>query len=201
MSSFNFCKDQPPDEIISMLQKTNKLNEEQYGKLQDITFSFLTNSISAEAFDRELNNYADSYGIKATPLKNMAKILIIVANAMIKKNLSVVQVESDLKQMNMNDSHINTFCAKWKTDIAKMRFSLLMGSTRGRKMTGLDWKFGVTASSSENKKVGTCFIQMKFTLEGEDRKIEDIEVELSLPQFYDFMHEIEKAKISLESLG
>lgn len=201
MSAFNFCKDQPPDEVLSTLQKTNKLNEEQYGKLLDITFSFLTNSISAEGLDSVLNEYASSYGINASPLKNMVKILIIVANAMIKKNLSMTQVESDLKQMNMNEDHVNLFCGKWKTHILKMQTSLLVGSTRGKKLINLDWKFGVTASSSENRKVGTCFIQMKFTLEGEDRKKEDFEVELSLPQFYDFMHEIEKAKLGLESLG
>ena len=42
---------------------------------------------------------------------------------------------------------------------------------------------------------------MKWTVKGEDGKLETICMELSLPQFYKFLHEMEKAKASMEMLA
>ena len=42
---------------------------------------------------------------------------------------------------------------------------------------------------------------MKWTTKGEDGKLETICMELSLPQFYKFLHEMEKAKTSMEMLA
>lgn len=201
MDSFNFSKEQPPDEVISVMQKTNKLSSEQYETLLDIVFSVLGDTSNANTVDEKLDDFASSNGIKVTPLKHMSKVLLIVGNAMMQKNLSVIQIESDLLGMSVSDTHAQKFCQKWKVSAGKMQTKLLVSSIKGKKLVEFDWKFGVTASSSELRKVGTCFIQMKFSVEGADRKRQDYMTEMSLPQFYDFMHDVEKAKINLESLG
>ena len=63
----------------------------------------------------------------------------------------------------------------------------------------LDWRFGVTAASSEVNEVGVTFIQLCLTLdkEGKDKE-EKTYVELSLKQFYDLLHQLEKAKTSMD---
>ena len=46
----------------------------------------------------------------------------------------------------------------------------------------------------------SILIKMKWTTKGDDGKMETICMELSLPQFYKFLHEMEKAKTSMEML-
>lgn len=65
-------------------------------------------------------------------------------------------------------------------------------------------KSKICASSScvDTQQWQICFRwQMKFSVEGTDRKRQDYHAEMSLPQFYDFMHDVEKAKMNLESIG
>jgi hypothetical protein len=60
----------------------------------------------------------------------------------------------------------------------------------------IDWRFGVTASSSEMDRVGSTFLQMK--IKTADKPVSNIE--LSLEQFYHFLGEMEKAETTLKQL-
>lgn len=102
MDAFNFSKEQPADEVISVMQKTNKLSTEvgscfrswpnvsgfmiefvlfkQYETLLDIVFSVLGDMSTANKVEEKLEDFASSNGIKVTPLKNMSKVLLIVGN-------------------------------------------------------------------------------------------------------------------------
>jgi hypothetical protein len=64
----------------------------------------------------------------------------------------------------------------------------------------VNYCFAVTAASSDEKKVGTTFLQVKFTLD-RGTETEDVFMELTLQQFYQFLHEMEKAKTSLEIMS
>lgn len=65
------------------------------------------------------------------------------------------------------------------------------------KVVDVDWKFGVTAASSEKNQVGKTFLQMKITVDS-GNGLKNIHMEMSLPQFYAFLHELEKAATSLQ---
>lgn len=68
-------------------------------------------------------------------------------------------------------------------------------------LVDMEWKFGVTAASSELKKVGNSFLQLKLVVNKGNEQTEEIFMELSLPQFYTFLHEMEKAKANLDLLS
>lgn len=74
-----------------------------------------------------------------------------------------------------------------------------------QRLLGLEWKFGVTASSDELQAVGSSFVLVRLrvapkegngTGTGEERVVP---MELTLPQFYSFLHELEKAKATLDN--
>ena len=67
-------------------------------------------------------------------------------------------------------------------------------------LVDMEWKFGVTAANSDLKSVGNSFLQLKLVINKGSDETEDVFMELSLPQFYSFLHEMEKAKASLEFL-
>ncbi|XP_077862236.1 COMM domain-containing protein 7-like [Saccoglossus kowalevskii] len=64
-------------------------------------------------------------------------------------------------------------------------------------LVDMEWKFGVTAANSEINKVGNTFLQLKLVV-NKGNRTENVYMELTLPQFYSFLHEMEKAKSSLE---
>ena len=68
------------------------------------------------------------------------------------------------------------------------------------KVVDVDWKFGVTASSSENEEEGVTFLHLKLTLD-EGRGLRHVYLELSLQQSYEFVHELNKAKLKMESVA
>lgn len=69
------------------------------------------------------------------------------------------------------------------------------------KLVDMEWKFGVTAASSEIKKLGNSFLQLKLVVSKGNDTTEDIFMEMSLPQFYTFLHEMERAKTNLDLLA
>ncbi|XP_011298225.1 COMM domain-containing protein 7-like [Fopius arisanus] len=69
----------------------------------------------------------------------------------------------------------------------------------GSKIVDVSWKFGVTAASSESDKVGKTFLQLRLLLDDNGKK-SDVFTEMTLSQFYKFLHDLEKAKNSLDLL-
>ena len=63
------------------------------------------------------------------------------------------------------------------------------------RLVGLDWKFGVTASSDELQAVGSTFVLVRLKVAPKEGSGETrvVPMELTLPQFYSFLHELEKS--------
>ncbi|XP_014604412.1 PREDICTED: COMM domain-containing protein 7-like isoform X2 [Polistes canadensis] len=79
-----------------------------------------------------------------------------------------------------------------------MRCLLKMEKTIS-KILDVSWRFGVTAASNDSDKVGKSFLQLKLSLD-EGNRIKDHFIEMSIPEFYKFLHDLEKAKINLDLL-
>ncbi|CAK9819706.1 COMM domain-containing protein 7 [Anthophora quadrimaculata] len=67
------------------------------------------------------------------------------------------------------------------------------------KILDVSWRFGVTAANSESDNVGRSFVQLKLNLE-ECGKAKDVFVEMTISEFYQFFHDLEKAKCDLDLL-
>lgn len=57
----------------------------------------------------------------------------------------------------------------------------------------------MTAASSDSDNVARSFVQLKLNLDN-DGKIKDVFIEMSIGQFYKFLHDLEKAKCNLNLL-
>ncbi|KZC07131.1 COMM domain-containing protein 7 [Dufourea novaeangliae] len=55
------------------------------------------------------------------------------------------------------------------------------------KIREVSWRFGVTAASNESDNVEKSFLQLKLDLE-EDGKTKDVFVEMTISEFYKFLH-------------
>ena len=88
----------------------------------------------------------------------------------------------------------------WKTNLIGLSRSVMAQTFMVNPLVDMEWKFGVTAASSDMKVVGNSFLQLKLVVNKGGKK-EDLYMELTLPQFYSFLHEMEKARTALEYLS
>ena len=72
-------------------------------------------------------------------------------------------------------------------------------TVRMNELVDMQWKFGVTASSDDAAQIGSTFLQLKLVL-NKGSGLESHYMELTLPQFYGFLQEMEKAKQVIDFL-
>ncbi|XP_069607076.1 COMM domain-containing protein 7 isoform X2 [Ranitomeya imitator] len=115
----------------------------------------------------------------------------------LRRSLKSEDLQSDLIVLGLDEEKARIFAKEWSSD-APALMRLAVGRTLGiNQLVDMEWKFGVTAASSELEKAGTIFLQLKMIIK-KGNQLEPVYVELTLPQFYSFLHEMERAKSSLE---
>ena len=88
----------------------------------------------------------------------------------------------------------------WKEGRAEAGQAALTQTLRVNQLLDMQWRFGVTSSNSEIRHLGSTFLQMMLTLDmGNTEK--QVRLELTLPQFYEFLAQMEKAKAMCDFLG
>ncbi|EFX87822.1 hypothetical protein DAPPUDRAFT_306363 [Daphnia pulex] len=69
--------------------------------------------------------------------------------------------------------------------------------TKNFQLVDLAWELGVTAASSCEEQVGQTYVRIKMKL-NTGSSLETTVMELSLKQFYDLLHELEKAQNNMK---
>uniref|UniRef100_A0A493TT12 COMM domain containing 7 n=1 Tax=Anas platyrhynchos platyrhynchos TaxID=8840 RepID=A0A493TT12_ANAPP len=118
----------------------------------------------------------------------------------LKRNLSSEQVRADFIALGLSEEKASYFAEQWRLNSPTLT-RLAVGQTLMiNQLIDMEWKFGVTAGSSELEKVGSIFLQLKLVIK-KGTQMENVYIELTLPQFYSFLHEMERVKTSLESFS
>uniref|UniRef100_A0A674IYB5 COMM domain containing 7 n=1 Tax=Terrapene triunguis TaxID=2587831 RepID=A0A674IYB5_9SAUR len=164
--------------------------QHQFSALTDVVFRFLTEPKEVERFLTQLSEFATMNEISLGPLKNIIKSILLIPNGALKRNLSSEQVRADFIALGLSEEKASYFAEQWKLNSPTLT-RLAVGQTLMiNQLIDMEWKFGVTAGSSELEKVGSIFLQLGF--------FSSPFSELTLPQFYSFLHEMERVKTSLE---
>ncbi|KPP63467.1 hypothetical protein Z043_118279 [Scleropages formosus] len=135
--------------------------------------------------------------MSAGPLRNLVKSVLLVPHGALKNNLNADQVKQDLLTLGLNEDKASYFSKQWKVHYP-MLARLAVGQTlMVNQLVDMEWKFGVTVGTSELQKVGNIFLQLKLVIR-KGNSTENVYMELTLPQFYNFLHEMERAKASID---
>ncbi|XP_015281659.1 PREDICTED: COMM domain-containing protein 7, partial [Gekko japonicus] len=175
-------------------------SSQQFSSLTEVIFQFLGEPKEVERFLAQLTDFAALNKISLGPLKNIAKSLLLVPTNALKRSLSAEQVAADLIALGLSEEKAAYFEEQWKEHSPAL-LRLAMGNTlMVNQLIDMEWKFGVTAGSSEMEKGGSIFLQLKLVVK-KGNQTEPVYLELTLPQFYSFLHEMERVKTSLECLS
>ncbi|CAL1539039.1 unnamed protein product [Lymnaea stagnalis] len=199
-STFHFTKETPPDSMFSDFQALNKFQNELFSQLVQFAFHFLLEPSKSARLMTQLEEFAQENSIGVGPLRNVFKSLVSLPNSALKKSLSPQQLQEDLQTLGLSEEKSQLVASQFEANLLTLSKGALSQTLMVNQLVDIEWKFGVTASSSELDKVGNTFLQLKLVINtGNGTK--NVYLELTLPQFYSFLHEMEKAKASLEYLG
>ncbi|EDO37428.1 predicted protein, partial [Nematostella vectensis] len=168
-----------------------------FSELLVIIFDFLTAPREGERFMNRVTNFAGKQGISANALKNIMKSLLSFFKSALKSNLTPAHVKEDIEKMGLSEEKATAVEQKWKVSLVGLSRSVVDQTFTVNQLLDMEWKFGVTASSNDMKVVGQTFLQLKLVVD-KGGKHENVFMEMTLPQFYSFLHEMEKAKSTIE---
>ncbi|XP_076811722.1 COMM domain-containing protein 7-like isoform X1 [Clavelina lepadiformis] len=192
-TSLHFSDAHPPTQFYVDAKFANSLNNQQYEDILSRLFAFTHNPDLGSDLGSNLQHYCLTESLPVSSVKDLFKTLLIVARGATKNKLTGGQLYSDLQRLGLDAGRANLFCQTWKD---QSEVSDQFSKLDLKRLVDLEWKFGVTAASSELHRVGNCYIQLKMVVT-KDSKRESVLMELSLPQFYTFMHEMETAKLEM----
>ncbi|XP_010154200.1 PREDICTED: COMM domain-containing protein 7, partial [Eurypyga helias] len=112
---------------------------QQFSELTEVLFRFLTEPKEVERFLTQLSDFATMNKISLGPLKNIVKSILLVPNGALRRNLSSEQVRADFIALGLSEEKAGYFAEQ---------------------LVDMEWKFGVTAGSSELERVGSIFLQV-----------------------------------------
>jgi len=174
----------------SDLQALEALSDEQLKLLVSLTFTTLTNGQLPE---EEIVSFASQHKMKSKILKEMLKGLLFFMSESLRKNSSAETVNEELVAFGLSKEKSELIGSLWKTTFAKLAQTMKQKTLKVNELVDLQWKFGVTASSDSLQQVNTCFLQLKLVI-NTGNKTEDVLMEMSLPQFYKFLQQMEQAQ-------
>ncbi|XP_008046358.2 COMM domain-containing protein 7, partial [Carlito syrichta] len=118
----------------------------------------------------------------------------------LKRSLTAEQVRADFITLGLSEEKATYFAEKWKQNAPSLARWAIGQTLMINQLIDMEWTFGVTSGSSELEKVGSIFLQLKLVVK-KGNQTEHLHLELTLPQFYNFLHEMERVRASMECLS
>ena len=183
------------------IQTLNRFPADPFTDFVKLVFQFLISPKQADETLEELDTFASSIGANASTMKNLVKPLLTFLRDAARKSLSQVQLVGNLERMGLSSEKCEVISEAWSKNFVALCKSVVSQTFKINELVDMEWKFGVTAATSDKDQVGRSFLQLKLVVDKGGETPENVHMELSLPQFYSFLHEMEKAKSSLELLS
>uniref|UniRef100_A0A8D1M131 COMM domain containing 7 n=1 Tax=Sus scrofa TaxID=9823 RepID=A0A8D1M131_PIG len=210
MGRLHCTQDPVPEAVGGDMQQLNQLGAQQFSALTEVLFHFLTEpkevkylvkgefpsvsvdlrhlesenlvcavpSLQVERFLAQLSEFATTNQISLGPLRSIVKSFLLVPNG-------------------LSEEKATYFSEKWKQNAPTLARWAIGQTLMINQLIDMEWKFGVTSGSSELEKVGSIFLQLKLVVK-KGNQTENLYIELTLPQFYSFLHEMERVRTSME---
>ncbi len=119
--------------------------------------------------------------------------LLFFLSECLKRNLSGELVEQDMTKIGLDAPKAARIGNMWKQTFSSLASTVKSKVLKVNQLVDVQWKFGVTAASDSLRTVNTCFLQLKFVIQ-KGNKTEDVLMEMTLPQFYKFLQNMEAAQ-------
>eukprot|EP00286_Rhodomonas_abbreviata_P005649 CAMPEP_0181317416 /NCGR_PEP_ID=MMETSP1101-20121128/16455_1 /TAXON_ID=46948 /ORGANISM="Rhodomonas abbreviata, Strain Caron Lab Isolate" /LENGTH=201 /DNA_ID=CAMNT_0023424805 /DNA_START=9 /DNA_END=614 /DNA_ORIENTATION=- len=199
-TGFRFSDGSVEAEFIEDMKTLRALDESQLTELVELCLRFLS-AADASALIEGAQEYAERHGINTGVLKTTMRALLLFFKGAARKHLTHVLVKEDLQRFNLEEEKAAAVATLWHSHLLVLSRNIADQTLSVNKLLDMDWRFGVSSSSSELQQVGRTFLELRLQVEKGEGQSESKVMELSLSQFYALLQEMEKAKASMEFLS
>jgi len=109
-------------------------------------------------------------------------------------------VRADLLSLGLDAERADLLASHCLSSLSEVSSRALAKTLSVAQLVDINWKFGVSAASSEQDKMGSCFLQLRLTIDRGTGN-ENVLMELSLPQFYQFLQQMQLANRQMQNLS
>jgi DNA repair ATPase RecN len=193
---YHFQSDDVDTEFITDMQTAQTVPTDVLKQLIQASIKILTGEsqlASLEVLYEALTPLSERAEASPKKLAGTVRSLAMFYQGATRKNLKVDLFKEDCEKLGYDEERTNLLANVYKKYFVSLSRVLVAQTLTVNPLKDMDWRFGVTASTSEVNQVGTTFLQLKLVV-GDEK----VFLELSLPQFYDFLHQMEKAKAALD---
>uniref|UniRef100_A0A3Q2XHF8 COMM domain containing 7 n=1 Tax=Hippocampus comes TaxID=109280 RepID=A0A3Q2XHF8_HIPCM len=188
-----------PHSVSGDFHTLNKFNEQQFLRLVEILFQFLLEPKETEKLMQQLSDFASEHRMSTGPLKNLMKSVILVPQGAMKRNLTAEQLKEDLQTLGLPTNACPTL--QWAEHRATLSRLATRQTLTVNRLVDMEWKFGGLDIVRLCQMVSwSSCLQLKLVVQ-KGNTTENLYMELTLPQFYNFLHEMERAKASMDSFS
>ncbi|XP_067944955.1 COMM domain-containing protein 7-like [Watersipora subatra] len=188
--------------LDALLSHVRLFNEMKVDSFKDVIATSCSDSLQRINKADILEALAFKCGIETARLQAAAASIEGIQAKMSRDLLRPEQIDKDLISLGLQPEKavfLKEFLIGRYSGPAEATDSLSSPATiTAGQLIDMEWKFGVAAASSELDRLGSTFVQLKLKVSNPDGSIENLNMELSLSQFYNLMHQLEKAKASLD---
>ncbi|KAL9646999.1 hypothetical protein ABK040_013853 [Willaertia magna] len=197
---YHFIDKEPPQQLLSDFSALEEAPLDVFKNLAIASIRLISGEselTTVQQLLEALTPLSQNCNISVHKLANLIRSLTVFLQAAIGKNLKVDLIEQDCTNLGLSEDKSQIISQLWKKYFVAISRGVFSQNLTINPLIDMDWRFGVTASSSELNEVGTTFLQLRLTIDEGGLK-KDVFLEMTLQQFYDFLHEMEKAQTTLD---
>eukprot|EP00301_Raphidiophrys_heterophryoidea_P019109 c4088_g1_i1.p1 GENE.c4088_g1_i1~~c4088_g1_i1.p1 ORF type:complete len:217 (-),score=52.90 c4088_g1_i1:63-668(-) len=185
--------------IATDVANMNSFTEDAFNASVKLVIDFMIQPQGRDLM-AEVEALGEANQVKLGTLKNSVRTLILLLRGATTRQLSSDQLSTDLSTIGLETTRSAFVVEMFVKHANSIAASVVDQTVSVNELVDMEWKFGVTASNGELNKVGNTFLQMKLAVDKGDHN-ENVYAELSLPQFYSFLAEMERANAALAELS
>ena len=199
------------EQLLQDIQLLNKFSETDLISFVSIIVTWIIAPGSSNLME-SMGNFVKSSNSSAKLVKATTRGLLILLKGTLRYNVSPTQLGTDLETLGLASERKGAVAQIWQKNYASLSRAAITKTLSMNELVNMEWKFGVTASSNDLESVGNTFLQLKLVINkgghGGDKDDKDdsnnnnnkevVYMELTLPQFYNFLAEMEKAKSTID---
>ena len=187
-----------------LAQDLTVLSQFPLSQLREFATMIVSWVVAPNSSDIKANvgTFAQTHGIDGSMIKASMRGLLLLVKGALKHNVTPQQLKGDLAALGMSNDGAEIMEKVWRANYMDLARAATVQTMTIKNLEDMEWKFGVTASSDELDTVGSTFLQMKFSLASGskvDNTSEQVHVEMSLPQFYNFLSTMEQAQAEMDA--
>jgi len=187
----------PDNQLKTDFSNLSMLNVEQMTELSSLCLQSL--SASNEELTDNMRTFSQSNRINSKTFDSLVNSLTYFFAEAVKKSLKPTELQDDLITLSFDEQLAHAVSQTYREHFATLSYAALDATLKVSNLVDMEWRFGVTAGTSDLAETGTCFLQLKLVLEKAGVR-DNVLMEITLEQFYSFLSALQKAAAEVENL-